>query len=99
MIDRRNIALSGDIDCNAVPKVCRVLDEIDDTAIIDLSGVQLLTSVGLSELARVAERVGHRRVTLAGASPHVRRVLESARFDVLFKIDRLKSSRRRPPRR
>lgn len=55
-------------------------------AVIDLSGVSLLTAAALTELHRAALRAGIGSVTLAGAPPHVRRVLEIVRFEQLFQI-------------
>ncbi len=81
------VALTGEIDIYTAATACRALDAIDGPAVIDLSGVRLLCAAGLNELARVAGRVGHGTVTLAGARPHVRRVLQIARFDMLFTIE------------
>ncbi|HYZ14943.1 MAG TPA: STAS domain-containing protein [Candidatus Acidoferrum sp.] len=83
----QRIVLSGDIDIYTAPTACRALDTIDGPAVIDLSEVRLLTAAGLTELARLAERVGYRVVALTGASPHVRRVLSLASFDRLFVVE------------
>jgi len=64
----------------------RQLDGIETAAIIDLSDVGLLSAAGLTELVRVARGVGVRAVTLTGASPMVRRVLDIVRFGELFII-------------
>jgi anti-anti-sigma factor len=80
------VHLSGDIDAYTAGTACRVLDRIDGPAVIDLSQVRLLSAAGLTELARVARRAGYGTVTLSGARPHVRRVLEIFRFDALFVI-------------
>ena len=80
------VYLRGEIDIFSAPTTCRALDLIEGPAVIDLSGVRLLAAAGLSELARVARRVGPATVTLAGARPDVRRVLEIARFEALFVI-------------
>ncbi len=81
------VVLRGEIDIYTAATACRVLDEIDGPAVIDLSAVRLLCAAGLTELARVARRVGPGKVALSGARAHVRRVLDIARFDVLFIID------------
>ena len=83
----QRVTLSGEIDIYTVQTACRALDSIDGAATIDLAGVELLSAAGLSELARVARRVGCLQVTLVGARPTVRRVLEIARFDRLFIIE------------
>lgn len=87
MLAQRVVALSGEIDIYSASTTCRVLDDVDGPAVIDLSGVRLLSAAGLAELARLAKRVGFRAVTLTGAQPHVRRVLTIARFEQLFIIE------------
>ena len=63
------VLLTGDIDALNAETACRMLDAIDGPAEIDLSGVRYLASAGLTELARVAKRVGARVVTLKKCSP------------------------------
>jgi anti-anti-sigma factor len=87
MLERRVVALAGDLDVYTTPTACRALDAIDGPAVVDLSEVRLLGAAALEELARVARRVGRRTVTLVGARPQVRRVLEIVRFDQLFVIE------------
>jgi anti-anti-sigma factor len=87
MLERRMVALAGDLDVYSTPTACRVLDTIDGPAVVDLTDVRLLGAAALEELARVARRVGPRAVTLVGARPHVRRVLEIVRFEQLFVIE------------
>lgn len=81
------VSLYGEIDLYNAPNVCRPLDAIDGPAVIDLSDVRLLAAAGLTELARVAKRVGYGEVRLAGARPHVRRILRIVEFERLFSID------------
>jgi len=83
----RVVKLTGEIDVYTARTACRVLDDIAGPAVIDLSGVRLLCAEGLRELANVAARAGAGVVTLRGAPPHVRRVLEIARFGQLFTIE------------
>ncbi|MBV9079516.1 MAG: STAS domain-containing protein [Elusimicrobia bacterium] len=87
MLERRVVALTGELDVYTTPAACRVLDAIDGPAIVDLSGVRLLGAAALEELARVARRAGRGNVKLVGARPNVRRVLEIVRFDQLFVIE------------
>lgn len=83
----RVIVLTGQIDIYTAGKACRALDAIDGPAVVDLAGVSWLSAAGLTELARLAKRVGCRTVTLVGASPGVRRLLALAEFDRLFIIE------------
>ncbi len=83
---QRVVNLTGEIDIYTAATARRALDVIDGPAIVDLSQVRLMTAAGLTELARVAKRVGERTVTLVGATQDVRRILEIARFELLFII-------------
>ena len=62
------------------------LNRINGPATIDLSSVTILCAAGLSELARVANRVGRGAVVLAGPQPHVLRILQIVKFDEVFQI-------------
>lgn len=81
------VVLRGEIDVFTAATACRALDAIDGRAVVDLSEVRLLSAAGLTELARLARRVGYRKVVLAGANRDLRRVLEIARFELLFTIE------------
>ncbi len=85
-MSRPVIALSGDLDIYRAKVACRVLDAIQGPAVIDLSAVAFLDGSGLSELVRVARRVGAGNVVLVVPSPQMRRVLEIVRFGELFSI-------------
>lgn len=87
MLGKRVIALRGEIDIYTVEETRRALDAIDGPAVVDLSDVGFLSAAGLTELARVAKRVGRRSISLVGTRPHVRRVLAIVRFGELFTIE------------
>ena len=81
------VALSGDLDVYNTRTVRDALSVIHGPAVIDLSGVRLITASALTELVLVAQRVGVGAVTLRGATPQVRRILRIAGFETLFVID------------
>ncbi len=80
------IALSGDLDIYSARVTCRVLDQIDGPAVIDMSGVAFLDGSGLTELVHVARRSGPGNVVLVVPSAQMRRVLGIVGFDELFRI-------------
>lgn len=82
----RIIPLAGELDAWSARDACAPLRDLSEPAVIDLAAVTLLGAAGLNELARVARRVGARRLTLARPTPPVRRVLELMKFDELFVI-------------
>ncbi len=83
----RVVRLTGEIDVYTARRACRALDEIDGPAVVDLSGVRLLSAAGLHRACAARVPHGQRRRHASGAPPHVRRVLTIARFDELFHID------------
>jgi anti-anti-sigma factor len=85
-MSRPVIALSGDLDIYGAKAACRVLDTIQGPAVVDLSAVAFLDGTGLSELVRLARRVGAGTVVLVVPSAQMRRVFEIVRFGELFRI-------------
>jgi anti-anti-sigma factor len=85
--DGRVVALSGDLDVYNTRTVRDTLSVIDGPAVIDLSGVRLITASALTELVLVAQRAGIGAVALRGAPPQVRRILRIAGFETLFRIE------------
>jgi len=80
------VFLEGELDVFAADRLRATLEGVTAPAVIDLGGVRLLTAAALTELVRLSKRVGPRRIALSSAAPHIRRVLEIARFDQLFAI-------------
>lgn len=83
----RSVALMGEIDYQTAATACRVFDVIDGPAFVDLSNVRFLSAAGLTQLHRLATRVGPHTVTIINASPNVRRILDLAKFERLFVIE------------
>ena len=80
------ISLTGAVDIFTAAAARRDLDRIDGPATIDLSSVTVLCAAGLTELVRVANRVGSRAVVLARPQPHVLNILRLVKFDEVFQI-------------
>ena len=80
------VNLSGELDYFQAPLIRQALDKIAGPAIIDISQVSVLSSSGLTELLRVAKRIGPRKITLAGARSTFRDLLYRAHFDDHFII-------------
>jgi anti-sigma B factor antagonist len=84
------LALSGELDIATAPGVLRLLNGAVDAAaeqhrrlIIDLSDVSFCDASGLTALIRTHNRARELRtpVFLAGARPHVRKLLRITRLD------------------
>ncbi|GAC1657451.1 MAG: hypothetical protein NVS4B3_24010 [Gemmatimonadaceae bacterium] len=80
------VVLSGDLDISSAPAVRVLLDALDGRGTVDMREVRYIDSSALSELVRVARRVGVGEITLVVASRNVRRVLGLVGFEQLFTI-------------
>jgi anti-anti-sigma factor len=72
------VTIAGDIDIAAAPALRRHLLSVPDSStVLDLSGVQLLSAAGLTELVDLRDRLtrADARLALAAAPRLVRRVL------------------------
>lgn len=72
------VVLSGDLAIYGAPAVRLALDSLQGPGVVDMRDVRYLDCSALTELARVARRVGLRDVTLLVASANVRRCSESS---------------------
>jgi anti-sigma B factor antagonist len=78
------VTVAGDIDIASAPSLRRHLLSVPGSStVLDLSGVQLLSAAGLTELVDLRDRLSRAgaRLALAGASPSVRRVLTITGLD------------------
>ena len=84
------LALHGDIDLNTAPQLVEEANRLIDTGcrvlLLDLSGVEFCDSSGLSALVRLRNRLQPLggRVSLAGPTPIVQRVLEVSGLTEIF---------------
>lgn len=82
--------LRGDIDLNTAPRLLdeanRLIDSGCTALVLDLSGVGFCDSSGLSALVRMRNRVQPLggRISLAGPTPIVQRVLEVSGLTEIF---------------
>jgi len=78
------ITVAGDIDIASAPSLRRHLLSVPaSSTVLDLSGVQLLSAAGLTELVDLRDRLtrADARLALAAAPRHVRRLLAITGLD------------------
>jgi len=78
------VTVAGDIDIASAPSLRRHLLSVPGSStVLDLSGVQLLSAAGLTELVDLRDRLTHAdaRLALAAAPRLVRRVLAITKLD------------------
>ena len=72
------VTVAGEIDIGSVPTLRRHLRTLsNDSTVVDMSGVRLLSATGVTELAALRDRLAHvdKSLALAAARPLVRRIL------------------------
>jgi anti-sigma B factor antagonist len=88
----RILRVGGRIDFESAldfeQRINSMIQEEGDCFIIELSGVELLSSAGLRVLLSTAKRISQRNASLGLAAPShvVRQVFEISHFNLLFKI-------------
>ena len=80
------VILKGDLDIYGATALRDALDGFDQPGVLDMRAVRYIDSAGLTELVRIAKRVGLGKVTLIIATPMVRKVLRICGFQHLFRI-------------
>jgi anti-sigma B factor antagonist len=82
----------GRVDSNNANELGSALDEVVDDGktnlVLDLGGVEYMSSAGLREMVRVLKRVkrGGGDLRIASPSDRVREVLELAGLDTIFEV-------------
>jgi anti-anti-sigma factor len=82
----RRVVLDGECDLTRKAEIAALFQTLGDDGdlIIDLSGVTYLDSTILEQLAALRLRSVRRSITLAGASPNIRRIFHLVGFDQIF---------------
>jgi anti-anti-sigma factor len=80
------VSLSGELNAANFANVQRHLGDITTPCIIDLTGVKAVDAAILGALIGVARRTGVRATVLVTPAPTVRRILQMAHFDQIFRL-------------
>lgn len=83
------IALSGRLDASHAERLDEALDEARGRTVLDCTGLEYVSSLGLGVLLKTQKRLipegGGLR--LRGLSPHLREVFRFSGFDRIFEIE------------
>jgi anti-anti-sigma factor len=87
-LEERRIELEGEYDLSRKAELASLFASVDgnDPLVIDMAKVSYLDSTMLNELSLLRLQQRDRQITLAGLSPNLRRILEIANFERLFRI-------------
>ncbi len=83
------IAMKGRLDAAQADKAECFLDELPDTFIVDLSGLEYISSAGLGVLLKTHKRLAGSGMALklVQVNPHIADIFKYSGFDRLFEIE------------
>jgi anti-anti-sigma factor len=82
------VVVSGRLDAAQCERALRFLDAVPAPRVIDLAGLDYISSAGLGVLLKTQKRAmaGGQGVKLVNANRHIRDILRYAGFDRIFDI-------------
>jgi anti-anti-sigma factor len=84
------IVISGRFDAAQEAKVSAVFDAVMEPRVVDLSGLEYISSMGLGILIKTQKRVRSRTgggLKLVGVNPHVLEIFRYAGFLQVFEVE------------
>jgi len=89
-----HVELNGRLDAANANNALQFLDGVAGPCILDLSGLDYISSAGLGVLLRTHKRLmtGGEGLRLVNVSPHINDIFSYSGFDRLFQIDAAGSS-------
>lgn len=87
--DNGTVELHGRFDAAQIASAKEVFKRVDDSCVVDFSGLSYISSAGLGLLFAIQKRLVDNgdALTLANLNPHIREVFRIAGFDTVFTID------------
>ena len=87
--DKGNIAIRGRFDAAQVPAAKDFFERVNETATVDLEGLEYISSAGLGVLLRTHKRLmaEGEDLHLINVTNHINDIFMYSGFDKLFRID------------
>ena len=92
--DNGNIALSGRLDASQSAKANAIFDEITEPQVVDMKGLDYISSLGLGILLKTQKRINERSgggLKLVNVSPHLNDIFRYSGFSQIFDIEPISS--------
>jgi anti-sigma B factor antagonist len=86
--EQGEVVLSGRLDAAQCDKAMQFLDGVAAPHLVDLSGLEYISSAGLGVLLKTQKRAvaGGKGLRLVNANKHIRDIFKYAGFDRIFEI-------------
>ena len=86
--DSGQVVVSGRLDAAQAPRAQQFLDAISGGCVVDMAGLEYISSAGLGVLLSTHKRLmaGRAGLELVNVNPHIRDIFRYSGFDRLFVI-------------
>ena len=86
--DSGQVVVSGRLDAAQAPRAQHFLDAISGGCVVDMAGLEYISSAGLGVLLSTHKRLmaGQTGLELVNVNPHIRDIFRYSGFDRLFVI-------------
>ena len=86
--DSGQVMVSGRLDAAQAPRAQQFLDAISGGCVVDMAGLEYISSAGLGVLLSTHKRLmaGQAGLELVNVNPHIRDIFRYSGFDRLFVI-------------
>jgi anti-anti-sigma factor len=86
--DSGQVVVSGRLDAAQAPRAQQFLDAISGGCVVDMAGLEYISSAGLGVLLSTHKRLmaGQAGLELVNVNPHIRDIFRYSGFDRLFVI-------------
>jgi anti-sigma B factor antagonist len=94
MMENGEVRISGRLDASQVDKARDVLDKIDASSVLNMKGLDYISSAGLGILLATQKRLMEtgQKLKITNMSNHIRDIFHYTRFDSVFEIESEESS-------
>lgn len=87
--DNGEVEISGRLDASQVDKARSVLDQITTSCVLNMKGLDYISSAGLGVLLATQKRLmeSGQKLKIINMSNHIRDIFHYTRFDTVFEIE------------
>ncbi len=87
--DQGEIIMTGRFDASQAERAQAFLDDVARPRMVDLTGLDYISSAGLAVLLRVQKRLipSGKGLKLVNVNPHIRDIFKFSGFDQIFEVE------------
>lgn len=87
--DNGEVQISGRLDASQVDKARTILDQVGSSCVLNMKGLDYISSAGLGILLATQKRLmeSGQKLKIINMSSHIRDIFHYTRFDTVFEIE------------